>query len=588
MTIPKRVRVCADALATCGGSLSERIDRLDVRGTPDEALRAELAAVAAAWCDGGFGAFKTIDVLGEVVTIPALAASDGELRVSFIKAPTASTYYFLTARGLAVLLDDCDKAALARRVLVAEEFTSFRAVQCSFEPWTEMVADALADDEFNWPVPRRIVRDQLAIVPFSIGPLLLTVPPQPAGNTECRRASNEQDPTEQDDATGGAAVAAAAPRGGTEMQGSAVFKAWRAAALPQLLLCLVDEVWKQDDEIRVTLTGPRKRKLRAALEMINPNRDFKLVTEVADWVFNSGRDAETRHTLFVYELAREWPGDEPFSNSFADRAPGALEAAKAAFRMHVRDASKETLKSLQELRKTLADDVTRVVGQTRELTGNLWRDLLVVAAAVLGRFTLLATPGKDEAGLADALLYGLAIYLAFSLGMVIFANAQFMALFRKMQSKWQTKLYGFVDPEDFKLLAAEPLTEAENIYKNTRNAAIAAYILTISALIALAVVPVRLAQGTNNSGTAANASSVAARATDPSKVTTLKVTPLGSNRKSLAAGVGGTVAPLGTLVSGGPAKVGGVGVPNAKDTVGTLGQVKAVPTAAGAVGGPMH
>lgn len=448
MTTPNRVRACADALAASGGSLDERLGQVDVRGVPDEALRAELAGAARAWVDGGFGTFSALDALGDEVEIDQLTASDGELRLRFGKSPTQTTYYFLTPRGLAVLLDDKEKAATARRVLVAEAFAPFATVRCAFECWAEMVADASLSDEMTLPVPRRIVRDQLAVTPLSVGPLLLTAPPEDATST--------------------------------------VFTTWRAAAGPQLLLCLVDEVWAQGAATHVTLTGPRRRKLSAALEEFDAERDFKLITEAADWVFNSGRDAETRHTLFVYELAREWPGETPFAKGFAERVAGALEAAKTAFRMHVRDASKETLKSLQELRKTLADDVTRVVTQTRELTGSLWRDLLVVVAAVLGRFTLLATPGSEEA-FADALLYGLAAYLAFSIGMTLFANASFMSIFRNAQTKWQTKLYGFVDPEDFEALATGPLAAAEKVYGRTRIAAIAAYGLAIVGLAALAL-----------------------------------------------------------------------------------------------------
>lgn len=573
MTIPNQVRACAEALAACGGALNERVDRLDVRGTPEAGLRAELAELATAWCGHSCGAFEAIDVLGEAVAISALSASDGELRVSFIKAPTVSTYYFLTARGLAVLLDDRDKAALARRVLVAEEFEPFRTLQCKFERWTGMVDDAPAGDEHGLPVPRRIVRDQLAVVPLSIGPLLLTVPPQLAGDAQV---------------TAGMVRAAA----GTEPQLSAVFKIWRDAAIPQLLLCLADEIWRQDGEIHVALTGPRKRKLCAALDKIDAKRDFKLVTEVADWVFNSGRDVETRHTLFVYELAREWPDEDPFASTFAERAPGALEAAKTAFRMHVRDASKETLKSLQELRKTLADDVSRVVTQTRELTGTLWRDLLVVVAAVLGRSSLLTSPTKGAARFGDALLFGLAIYLIFSLGMVLHANARFMTLFRGVQTKWQVKLYGFVDPEDFKSLATEPLREAESVYGRARNLAIAAYTMTVLALIALAILPTSVPpqpnQDTNKGAAAAGAPSAAANATHAGSDASSVGVVLGGNGPPATVGADRTTKPGRTLASGPSAGSGGDGIPNAKGTENKPAEGQSSANGNRCSGGPMH
>lgn len=450
MTIPNRVRASAERLALAAGSLDERLERVDVRGTPDAELRGELAAAARGWVDGGFGTFDAIDALGDELAIDQLETAEGELRLSFGKIPTASTFYLLTPRGIAVLLDDKDRAAGARRVLIAQDFAAFSTVSCTFEPWTEMVADAPVLEDVNVPVPRRIVRDQLAIVPLSLGALLLVQGPD---------------------------------------ADSAPFQTWRAAACPQLLICLSDEVWRQDGNVRVTLTGPRRRKLAAALEAIDLDRDMAPVTEAADWIYNSGRDAETRHTLFIYELAREWPGETPFAEGFAERAAGALDAARTAFRMHVRDASKETLKSLQDLRKTLADDVTRVVTQTRELSGTLWRDLLVVVAAVLGRFTLLSTPGAGEALFADALLYGLAAYLLFSLMMTLTANARFMKIYRDAQTQWRTKLYGFVDPADFETLAAGPLGKAEATYAAIRNAAIAAYGLTIVAMVALAVLP---------------------------------------------------------------------------------------------------
>lgn len=468
MTTPNRVRASVEQLAGNGGSLDERIDRLDVRGTPTVDELADLAEIARAWVGEGFGSFSAIDALGDELSVAQLHSAEGELRLSFGKAPTTSTFYFLTPRGLAVLLNDKNNAANARRVLVAEDFAAFATVGCTYEPWTEMVADAAPLDDTNLPIPRRIVRDQIAIVPLSVGPLLLV-----------------QMPKEDSD----------------------VYQTWRAAACSQLLTCLCDEVWRQDADIFVTLAGPRKRKLLAELEAVDLDRDMPLVSEAADWVYKSGRDAETRHTLFVYELAREWPDETPFVTGFSDRAAGALEAARTAYRMHIRDASKETLKSLQDLRKTLADDVTRVVTQTRELTSILWRDLLVVFAAILGRFTLLSTPDTREAGFADMLLYGLAVYLFASIGITLTANHRFMTIFREAQAQWRTKLFGFVDPADFATLATGPLGEAEKTYRWIRNAAIAAYGMTIFTLIALAIMPsAKLAHSVNKVEQTASAS----------------------------------------------------------------------------------
>lgn len=450
MTTPSRARACVEQLAACAGALDERIERVDVRGTPDAGLRAELCAVARDWRDQGFGTFHALDALGDELSIDQIEEADGELRLTLSKRPTASTFYFLTPQGMARLLATLDVASGARRVLIADTFAPFKTSGCSYECWSEMVEDVSAIEDAVPPVPRRIVRDQLAIVPISIGPILLVQPPRDS---------------------------------------STVFSVWRTAACPQLLMCLCDEIWRNDGEVSVTLTGPRRRRIAAAFDAIEPERDHPILNEVAEWIYNNGRDIETRHTLFVYELAREWPDETPFSVGFASRAPGSLEAAKTDFRMHVRDASKETLKSLQDLRKALVDDVGRLVAQTRELSGTIWRDLLVVLAAVLGRFSLLSSSGGRAADLANWILIGLALYLFMSIGITAFSNYSFMKISQDLQEKWKTKLYGFVDPKDFDVLAAEPMKKAERVYRYIRNAAFFGYALTIVALLALSYLP---------------------------------------------------------------------------------------------------
>jgi hypothetical protein len=105
------------------------------------------------------------------------------------------------------------------------------------------------------------------------------------------------------------------------------------------------------------------------------------------------------------------------------------------------------------------------------------------------------------------LLYGLAVYLFASIGITLTANHRFMTIFREAQAQWRTKLFGFVDPADFVTLATGPLGEAEKTYRWIRNAAIAAYGMTIFTLIALAIMPsAKLAHSVNKDEQTASAS----------------------------------------------------------------------------------
>ncbi len=119
----------------------------------------------------------------------------------------------------------------------------------------------------------------------------------------------------------------------------------------------------------------------------------------------------------------------------------------------------------------------------------MWRDLLMVMAAMLGRLALVAAPTPDEAQLADWLLYGLSAYLVFSIGITLFTNVRFMCISRTSRANWQDKLYGFVDPDDLKALAIEPIEAAERTYRWAQKAAIAAYLVVIVALVAFAMRP---------------------------------------------------------------------------------------------------
>jgi hypothetical protein len=254
-------------------------------------------------------------------------------------------------------------------------------------------------------------------------------------------------------------------------------------------MTLCDEVWKDDNVTRVSLSGPRKRRLTGGFDNTLPDRDLGPATDAVSWVYDSGRDVETRHTLFIYELAREWPGETPFVEEFATRAPSALEAAKSAFRMHVRESSKDTLKALQDLRKNLADDVARVVAQTRELVSTTWRDFLVAVTALFGRIALVSS-SKPSAPLAtEWLLIGAAIFLAFSIITTVLSNASFMSIDDTSRKAWKTKLYGFLDDADFNILATDPLSAAKRTYRCTRATVCVAYVVLIGVLVYVARQP---------------------------------------------------------------------------------------------------
>ncbi len=389
-----------------------------------------------------------MDALGEEVDFAAEAinGSNQDLRIQVVKATSGTTAFCLTADGVASVFANADTAAAVLQVWVACEFEAFQTESCRVATWVDSSCEVpTSEEELRVPDPRRLVKDFVGgKVPKSVFPsLLVTDAPAP----------------------------------------SAVLETWRSLAVPRLLYSLVNEVVSTDKD-QVIITGTRPRKVDADLAAPYSDALFDSATAAARWVYASGRDVDTRFALFTYELSREWPDGLTFKEGFTVRGKLALEAAETAFRAHVQETSKDTLKSLGDLRKTLSEEVTKVVTQTRDLLGTMWRDFMVAATAFLGRVVLLGTDKPlANPGPLKALLTGAAIFLVFSLVLSLRANWKFMAIADASREAWRQKLYGFMNNDDFKKLSDEPLESSTREYKLVRVCVIAAYIVVIGCLL---------------------------------------------------------------------------------------------------------
>lgn len=448
MTLATRIRALVDALLAAGGGASERIDRLDLHGRLDEEQLRGWAEVLAALPVVGVASVAAIDALGDQIDL-ASAASElvgQELRIQVSKVSSPTTAFCLTADGVGAVFADFEVSSTVRQVWVACDFDRFNTESCRVDPWTDdaYVAPAV-DEEARAPDPRRLVKDFVGgRVPKSVFPYLL-------------------------------ASAVPAP--------SKVFDKWKDLAVVRLLHSLVNEVLSAGGE-EVVITGARPRKIYCNLKAPYTEELFTAATEATRWVYASGRDIDTRFALFTYELSREWPDALTFKDGFAARGEHALEAAKTAFRAHVQETSKDTLKSLGDLRKTLSEEVTKVVSQTRELLGTMWRDFMIAATVFLGRVVLLgADKPLSNPGPLRALLSGAAIFLLFSLLLSLRTNAKFMSISDTSRSEWRRKLYGFMNDDDFKKLAGLPLEDSTREYKRVVCWVAAAYIAVIASLL---------------------------------------------------------------------------------------------------------
>lgn len=241
---------------------------------------------------------------------------------------------------------------------------------------------------------------------------------------------------------------------------------------------------------KIAIAGQPTRKLN--LGKTPPSGSlFSDLQEATSWIYLEGEDIEVRHTFLSSELAREWPADTDFFDALPTKLNIALDSARLLYKAHLRSGSKDTLKSLSDLRKTLSEEVQKLLQQSRELAGSVWRDVAIAIGVLAIRLSLDGVKAKDLT-LGFALIYAIvAIYIGSSYAISISTNQNFLRIIEESRRSWRTKLYGFLDDEDYKLLAENPLRDAISAYKSTQATTTAVVIAVTVVLMIAAGIEIR-------------------------------------------------------------------------------------------------
>ncbi|ENF6042021.1 hypothetical protein ABRV10_004082 [Citrobacter amalonaticus] len=240
-------------------------------------------------------------------------------------------------------------------------------------------------------------------------------------------------------------------------------KLWASLACRELLKCFVNELFAAEIK-KVGLSGKPPRKIpfgeeNAALPA------FDIIQETAKWIFLEGNETELKHTFLSSELAREWPEGTTFCEGIVYRLPPALESARLLYKAHIRTGGKDTLKSLGDLRKSLADDTQKILQQSRDLSTALWKDMALVISTLVFRYSLDTVKAASPKKIYAIVFCGLSLYIVISYGMSVYINRNTLSLLEKNRASWRTKLYGFLDEHDYHDLAKRPINTAMRSYQ---------------------------------------------------------------------------------------------------------------------------
>lgn len=261
---------------------------------------------------------------------------------------------------------------------------------------------------------------------------------------------------------------------------------WKDISAKMILRSIPNELYI-DSSHKVYLLGSPPRRLELEEEAIEEIM-FDKLQEAASWIYLEGDDTEVRHTFLSTELAREWNPSLSFCRGINSRLPNAMESAKLVYKAHLRASSKDTLKTLGDLRKTLADDIQKLLQQARDLSTTVWRDVAIVLGAVAVRYAMDSIKA-NQISTGFAIIYGLVlIYIVTSYLITISINKKFIEIMKNSQEIWRNKLYGFLDDDDYQKLAAYPLAKAYRAYNTSRRiTSIVVFFVGFSLIIAIFV-----------------------------------------------------------------------------------------------------
>ncbi|MBY5891713.1 hypothetical protein HFN49_36985 [Rhizobium leguminosarum] len=451
-TFGPRARSLLDELArTPGSEISETANECRIDHTScNSAHRLDAIVALASLCiSESLGRVRLFgEIQDEIDLTRATVASIGEEKVALVitKDVEPDFSYFLTERSFVEALKDPQWLSAARAVWIAVEFAGFQTEGLSVSPWNGPRSHQ--DATFLPDKPRKLVRDLTSgAVPDRIEPWLL------------------REPVPDD---------------------SGVFASWREVAIDRLALSLPSEIRDSDNNKKqVVLKGPRSAPIPIADPRAGWPRDaFQVLMDAARWVYGTPRETETKFQFLNNHLSLDWREATQWPDGLLTVLKGSLASAREAFNFHLQDQSKDALKALGDLRKSLQEEVAKAQAATRDLLGALWRDF-----ALAGVVLALKSPTGSQISSAEVLRWvtvAAAVVLSASILITTASNWRFNWLADRGRREWRTKLYAFLSDDDWKHLVERPIAKARWVYRLALPIVIVMYAFAIYYLLLVA------------------------------------------------------------------------------------------------------
>ncbi|MBN4172933.1 hypothetical protein GSU75_00103 [Pseudomonas savastanoi pv. phaseolicola] len=267
--------------------------------------------------------------------------------------------------------------------------------------------------------------------------------------------------------------------GHTLERGNPFHMIWAAHALNYLSLCFANEI--DTTGTQLTFKGPPKLILTISQVADDAGEvslsEFEVVQDAAGWVFDSSREAEVKHILLSAEIARSGRADGDAGEYLRENLAAALDCAKIAYQMAVSEITKDTLKSLGDLRKAVTEETSKATDATRQATAAIATALTVGLGLIAARLTVQINP------------YLIAVVMGVAFGytlMSVWSGRKFIQIQQTLREEWQPKLYRYLSVDEFNKMVGDPISEVETLFSRVSGWGLATLGIIATAIVIFA------------------------------------------------------------------------------------------------------
>lgn len=381
---------------------------------------------------------------GDKYVLPEFNTSlnDIPLSLQVMKKQRHYSVVFFTTEGLFSSLKS-DIVQKSSRVFLFFEFPEFSSRRCKFQTWSPSDEDISPNE--NLTDPRKFIRDStggglIEYLEFWV----LKSPP---------RINHD------------------------------FYQKWLEAAAPYTSFIFCSEIWKKESSLNLVFTGPQKLEIPYTANNKTPLSANLKIMEAANWILDIEREVDIRHNFLSSRIASErFRKTESWLDLLNRIISRAFENAKNDYKAHLHSKSSETLKAIADLRKSIAEETSKIIERTHTLTSTLFRDI----AIAIGTVSIKILTAKDGDTISTLLLLFSAAWLGASLFITTKTNHAYIISLIKSRYLWSKKVNSLIPISEFKELSARPFREAISAYNKSRTYATIIYTSTIAFMLLLA------------------------------------------------------------------------------------------------------